>query len=197
MSEQTLAFDEKKGVIGCEWRKSCSGGWKFFMRQMMLINQDNGNYPHTLRIFALPSFNPILPSGPHTQRLRLASTQHFFSGCDGTLRLFRVVRPKVAGWGQQAIFSVKGWVCVRFEKAKGGSLVVKKEIPDAEGLVFTGNFECVSMSGKVMRTAANTNSIRTHNFLLHRLNCSQCLTHGSGFTARFWGPVVRCLYFQM
>lgn len=38
------------------------------------------------------------------------------------------------------------------EKAKSGSLAVKKEIPDAEEFVFTGNFECVSMSREVMRT---------------------------------------------
>lgn len=38
----------KKGVISWEWRKTCSGGWKFFKRQMMLINQDNENYPHIL-----------------------------------------------------------------------------------------------------------------------------------------------------
>lgn len=47
--------------------------------------------------------------------------------------------------------------------------MVKKEIPDAEEFVFTGNFKCVSMSREVMRTAAHTNSNHTHtrNLLLH------------------------------
>lgn len=45
--------------------------------------------------------------------------------------------------------------------------MVKKEIPDAEEFVFTGNFKCVSMSREVMRTAAHTNSNHTRNLLLH------------------------------
>lgn len=44
--------------------------------------------------------------------------------------------------------------------------LAKKEIPDAEEFVFTGNFVCVSMRGEVMRTAENTNTTNTRtNFL--------------------------------
>lgn len=74
MSEQTLAFDEKKGSNRLRMKENLPRWMEVFMRQMMLINQDNGNYPHTLSIFALPLFNPLPPSGPHTQPLRLAST---------------------------------------------------------------------------------------------------------------------------
>lgn len=44
--------------------------------------------------------------------------------------------------------------------------MVKKGIPDAEEFVFTGNFECVSMSRKVMRTAANTNTHATSFYII-------------------------------
>lgn len=124
----------------------------------------------------------------------LASIQHFFpptamAPCG--LSRSRGQRSRV-GVSRQFFF-VQGWVCVRFKKAKGGSLAVEKEVPDAEGL-FIGNFECVSMSGEVMRTAANTNSNCTHNFLWHRLNRSQSLTHGSGCTTLFLGSVVIVLF---
>lgn len=57
--------------------------------------------------------------------------------------------------------------------------MVKKEIPDAEEFVFTGNFKCVSMSREVMRTAAHTNSNHTHTHTQPPFTSSD--THGSGF----------------
>lgn len=39
--------------------------------------------------------------------------------------------------------------------------MAKKQIPDAEEFVFTGNFVCVSIRGEVMRTAENTNTAET------------------------------------
>lgn len=84
---------------------------------------------------------------------------------------------------------------MRFEKAKGGSLVVeKRDSRCRRTCVYWEFWVCVNERKGHENSSKHKQHSHTHNFLLHRLNRSQCLTHGS---AGFWGSVVRSLYFQM